>query len=115
MSGMNLTTGAALADLPHIRQSVKDILTTPIGSRVMRREYGSYIPSLIDHPANGANRLRLAAASYMAIKRWEPRIELTRVGFELGADGAATIDIEAMRVDGPSTGQSVTLSAKVFG
>lgn len=113
MSGMNLATGTALDDLPHIRQSVRDILTTPIGSRVMRREYGSYIPSLIDHPANGANRLRLAAASYIALRRWEPRITLTRIGFELGMDGAATLDIEAMRVDGPSAGQSINLATRI--
>lgn len=113
MSGMNVSDGTTLDDLAHIRQSVRDILTTPLGSRVMRREYGSLIPSLIDHPANGANRLRLAAASYMAIRRWEPRIVLTRVGFELGMDGAASIDIEAMRVDGPSIGQTVSISTGI--
>lgn len=31
MSGMNLTTGRAVADLDHLRQSIRDILTTPIG------------------------------------------------------------------------------------
>uniref|UniRef100_UPI0026076D20 ATPase domain-containing protein n=1 Tax=uncultured Sphingobium sp. TaxID=316087 RepID=UPI0026076D20 len=31
---------------------VRDILTTPIGSRLMRRDYGSLIPELIDQPAN---------------------------------------------------------------
>lgn len=29
-------------ELDHIRQSVQDILTTPIGTRIMRREYGSW-------------------------------------------------------------------------
>jgi phage baseplate assembly protein W len=114
MSGMEIDTGAALEDLPHIRQSVRDILTTPIGSRVMRREYGSHIPSLIDHPANGANRLRLTAATYAALRRWEPRIVLTRVGFEIGTDGAATLDIEAMRADGPSAGQSLELTTRLL-
>jgi len=114
MNGMSNSSGLSLGDLPHIRQSVRDILTTPIGSRVMRRDYGSFIPSLIDHPANGANRLRLAAASYAAIRRWEPRIVLTRVGFELGMDGTASIDIEAMRVDGPNAGQSINLSTQVI-
>ncbi len=115
MIGMNNASGRSLDDMPHIRQSVRDILTTPIGSRVMRREYGSYIPSLIDHPANGANRLRLAAASYAAIRKWEPRIVLTRVGFELGMDGSASIDIDAMRVDGPSAGQTISLTTQVVG
>lgn len=35
-------------ELDHIRQSVQDILTTPIGTRIMRREYGSLIYQLID-------------------------------------------------------------------
>lgn len=34
---MNRSTGAALATSAHISQSIGDILTTPIGSRVMRR------------------------------------------------------------------------------
>jgi len=113
MIGMNAGTGTTLDDLAHIRQSVRDILTTPIGSRVMRRDYGSYIPSLIDHPANGANRLRLAAASYIALRRWEPRIAITRIGFELGINGAATLGIEAMRVDGQSAGQPINLATRI--
>ena len=34
---MNRTTGTAISGLEHLRQSVGDILSTPIGSRVMRR------------------------------------------------------------------------------
>ena len=32
----------------HLNQSIADILTTPIGTRVMRPDYGSNIPRLID-------------------------------------------------------------------
>ena len=35
---MNRNTGRAVAGLEHLRQSVADILTTPVGSRVMRRD-----------------------------------------------------------------------------
>lgn len=48
--GMNRATGAAIADLDHTRQSLSDILGTPIGSRVMRRDYGSLLSDLIDQP-----------------------------------------------------------------
>jgi len=34
--GMNRETGGALTDLDHIRQSVRDILLTPVGTRLMR-------------------------------------------------------------------------------
>lgn len=39
--GMNRETGKALTGIEHIQQSIRDILVTPIGSRVMRRKYGS--------------------------------------------------------------------------
>lgn len=54
MNGMDATTGKPLSGDAHLAQSVADILTTPIGSRVMRRSYGSLIPSLIDAPINAA-------------------------------------------------------------
>ena len=47
---MSRTTGQRLEPLAHLRQSIGDILSTPIGSRVMRREYGSLVPALIDKP-----------------------------------------------------------------
>ena len=61
--GMNAESGRAISETAHILQSVRDILTTPIGTRVMRRDYGSEIFSLIDQPQHGATRLRLMAAT----------------------------------------------------
>ena len=40
MIGMDARSGAFSDDLAHLRQSIADVLTTPIGSRVQRREYG---------------------------------------------------------------------------
>ncbi|MEN1410054.1 GPW/gp25 family protein, partial [Pseudomonas aeruginosa] len=54
---MNAHTGGAIDRLAHIRQSIADILTTRIGTRVMRREYGSQLPELIDAPFNDTTRL----------------------------------------------------------
>jgi phage baseplate assembly protein W len=112
MSGMSATTGRALDDMDHIRQSVRDIITTPQGSRVARRDYGSLIPQLIDHPANPATRLRLMAASVGAIARWERRIRITRADFYVDDTGTALIDMEAVRVDGPRTGQAVSMAVR---
>jgi phage baseplate assembly protein W len=52
MIGMSAATGKALGDLSYLRQSIRDILTTPKGSRVMRRGYGSDLFELIDAPMN---------------------------------------------------------------
>lgn len=93
---MNRIDGSTLAEDRHIQQSIADILTTPIGSRIQRREYGSLLPSLIDAPATDSERLRVIAAAVIAIMRWEPRIRLNFVRFERPArDGAAELDIEA--------------------
>ncbi len=79
MNGMNRHTGAVISGIEHLKQSVRDILTTPLGSRVMRRDYGSLLPELIDQPSNAATRLRIYAASAAALMRWEPRLRLERV------------------------------------
>lgn len=113
MTGMDALTGRALGEMDHIRQSVRDILTTRIGSRVMRRDYGSVIPALIDQPGNAANLLRLRAATVMAILRWEPRIDITRVDFGLNAAGLATVAMDAVRRGGPRAGSAVSLLVNV--
>ena len=97
---MNRETGGAISQREHIAQSIADILTTRIGTRVMRREYGSLLVELLDHPFNEVTRLRVYAAITMALIRWEPRINLTRVQF-IGASlqGKSVLDLEGTVVD----------------
>ncbi|WP_172678241.1 GPW/gp25 family protein, partial [Yersinia enterocolitica] len=64
--GMNRHAGQTITDSDHISQSIADILITPVGSRVMRRTYGSLLSELIDQPQNPALRLQIMAASYSA-------------------------------------------------
>lgn len=79
MDGINATTGKRLGGIEHLRQSIRDILTTPIGSRVMRREYGSRLFQLIDAPMNRSTLLELYVATAEALDRWEPRIKVESV------------------------------------
>lgn len=108
MIGMSAATGKECGALAHIRQSIADILTTPIGSRVMRRDYGSEVPELIDQPLNGATQLRIYAATAYAIQRWEPRISLSSVQLDFNAQGSANLILE-----GIAEQQSVELSVAV--
>ncbi len=97
MIGMNATTGHAMSGLDHLRQSIKDILTTPIGSRVMRRDYGSELFNLIDHHGNKANMLRVYAATIEALLRWEPRIKPRRVQVDsIDEQGRVTLALDAI-------------------
>lgn len=108
--GMNKSTGVALTDSEHISQSITDILTTPIGSRVMRREYGSEIFKLQDAPMNGATKLRIMAATVMAIINWEPRVKVTAMNIELNYDGFVVLSVEFERQDGTRTKNSVDVN-----
>lgn len=93
-SGMHRTTGAGLSGIEHLRQSIADILTTPLGTRLQRRTYGSLLPELIDHPDNGVTRLRMMAATASALMRWEPRLRISRIQFASGpAAGQLTLEL----------------------
>lgn len=100
MIGMNSNSGRSIVGDDHLVQSIADILTTPIGTRVMRREYGSQLADLIDWPLNSATRLQAYAATAISLMRWEPRIRLSRVQLTLGdVAGQAILDIEGSLVD----------------
>jgi phage baseplate assembly protein W len=105
---MDAATGSRLDDLAHVRQSVVKILTTPIGTRVMRRDYGSLLSALIDAPLNARTRLLAMAATGTALIRWEPRIRPARI--TLAADGPTlTIELVAALKTGPSAGRPVQM------
>lgn len=94
---MNATTGQTMTGIEHLRQSIMDILTTPIGSRVMRRDYGSELFNLLDHPGNKANLLRVYAATIEALLRWEPRIRPRRVQIDsIDEQGRVTLALDAI-------------------
>lgn len=111
MSGMNAATGRKLTTKAHISQSIADILLTPVGSRVQRREYGSMLPELIDQPQSDALVLQLMAASVIAITQWEPRIKITSVVFDIkNTSGTAQLQLNAVRVD---TGMAENFSVDI--
>ena len=95
MSGMNVQTGYQVSGIEHLRQSITDILSTPIGSRVMRREYGSRLFELVDTPATRATVVDLYAATAEALAKWEPRFKLSRVQTSgITEDGKTTLTLE---------------------
>ncbi|MDO5101489.1 MAG: GPW/gp25 family protein [Lautropia sp.] len=98
MNGTDALTGRRAAGLDHLRQSIRDILTTPIGSRVMRRDYGSRLFQLVDAPMNRATLVQIYAATIEALARWEPRIRVERVVAAAAQPGRVSLDIHGVYV-----------------
>lgn len=93
MNGMDAATGQPLSGIEHLRQSLRDILTTPIGTRVMRRDYGSRLYELVDAPLNRGTIAELYAATAEAIRKWEPRFRLTSVQIASAEAGSVELDL----------------------
>lgn len=112
MLGIDATNGKALSGVAHLRQSIAVLLSTPIGSRVMRRDYGSRIFDLIDAPMNRATLLDLYAAVADAIERWEPRFRLREVLATEAQPGKVTFSLTGeLLIDG----RELTLDGIVVG
>lgn len=99
--GMNAQTGKSLDGIDHIKQSITDILATPTGTRIMRREYGSALPFLIDKPLNNATLLQCYAATAIALALYEPRIRLESVNAEIkeNTPGVMYLKLSLTRLD----------------
>lgn len=79
MIGMNRETGREITGVSHLRQSLQDLLTTRKGTRIMRAEYGSDLPELVDLPVNSELVIDIIAETAAAIEKWERRISVTEV------------------------------------
>lgn len=79
MIGMDRHTGAALSGVDHLRQSIIDILTTPLGSRRMRPAYGCQVRRFVDMPVTAGWKSSVQAEVAHALNLWEPRFKLHAV------------------------------------
>ncbi len=97
---MSRQTGLNLEkETDQIRQAIQDILTTPVGSRLMRRSYGSLLPLMIDAPFNEITRLQLYAAAATALIQWENRINLESISIQPVDQGKFVLDLSVTVVD----------------
>ncbi|MCF1457746.1 MAG: baseplate assembly protein W [Shewanella sp.] len=115
-SGMNAQTGEVLTGIPYLRQRLKDVILTPLGSVVGRRDFGSRLFQMVDHnvdagfqmdayirlaeainnPANGLDDFRL---SEMRMARMAPgHIEISLSGVYLPTGQA--IDFDGIELNG---------------
>ncbi|MGF6316492.1 GPW/gp25 family protein [Pseudomonas frederiksbergensis] len=79
MIGMDRHTGQPISGIEHLRQSVEDILSTPLLSRRERPEYGSKLRRMVDLPINEGWKSAAQAEAARALGLWEPRLKLERL------------------------------------
>ncbi|WP_324710097.1 GPW/gp25 family protein [Pseudomonas citronellolis] len=96
MIGVDRRTGQPLSGLAHLKQSIEDILTTPLGSRRMRPEYGSRLRRMVDLPVNEGWKSAVQAEVARSLGRWEPRITLQSVKVAAVVGGRITLRLQGI-------------------
>lgn len=73
---------ALIADFELINQSIRDILSTPVGTRLFLREYGSRIRECLFEPNDEVLEGLLEMCIFEAVRNWEGRTQFVKVTFE---------------------------------
>lgn len=71
-----------------VRESIRIILETEPGERVMRPRFGAGLRQFIMQPNNVATRALIQREVSASLDAWEPRISLTEVTVAAGTDPA---------------------------
>ena len=87
--GIALTTGVAELD-----ESLRMVLSTAPGERVMRPEFGCRIHEMVFDPINPTTQGAMAQAVREALARWEPRVDVERVDVVGGSADSARVELE---------------------
>jgi len=74
-----------------IEESIRIILTTSKGERVMRPDFGSDLKRLVYSPNNTATAGLAIFYVQQALKKWEPRIVLLEVDANADPDNEASL------------------------
>lgn len=81
----------------HCAQCLQTLMSTRVGTRVMRLSYGSDVPPLLDSPGNAATIALCYSAMAKAIDEWEPGFELRRMELiSAGSDGAFEFELDGI-------------------
>lgn len=107
---MSRVIGSNMSELDHIKQSIQDIISTPLGSRIMRRSYGTQLFNLIDQPTTQTLYLKIYSTIYSSILQWEHRINVSQININSLSAGQMVIDLEFTLT---KTGQAQNLNIPV--
>lgn len=98
--GMNSKTGKELSGYSHLEQSITDILSTPLGTRVMKREYGSKLHDYIDAPMTQGLTMEIFASIGESLEKWEPRFRLKKIETIKAGSGHLEITMTGLYLPG---------------
>ncbi len=92
----------------NVEQSLRLLLMTRIGERVMRAGFGSRLGELVFQPGSDQNLRTIESAVVGAIARFEPRVEVIEVRAEADVDDATRVTVAlAYRVRRTNTRESL--------
>ncbi|OYY91550.1 MAG: hypothetical protein B7Y45_03055 [Sphingomonas sp. 28-66-16] len=80
--GVARTSGA-----DKIRENIRVILATRLGERVMLRDYGTRVASLVHDPNDEALAVLIRREVQEALLAWEPRVLVTALSVDRGPSG----------------------------
>lgn len=76
---------------PNVEQSLKILLLTAVGERVMRPAFGTEAPQFVFAPGSEQYLRRLEQSIQDAVRDFEPRVDLGEVRAEAGTADAGTM------------------------
>lgn len=100
MTGTDANTGKAISGIDSLRQRIRDVVLTPLLSRVQRRNYGSCVPSLIDAPINQLNLAQIYYGVAIAVTQWIPDFNLQQVTCTNVNPGQLTLSLAGYDTEG---------------
>lgn len=92
--GVDRRGGLALArDEVDIEQALRLILSTAPGERPMRPEFGCHVHDYLFERIDAETIGHIEREIRFALDRWEPRVELKEIDFDISRAGAGTIEV----------------------
>ena len=85
---------ALAKDEQDIEQAIQLILGTAPGERPMRPEFGCGVHDFVFDSIDANTIGQMEEAIRIALERWEPRIEVSSVAFDLSQAGAGLLTID---------------------
>jgi len=100
----------------NVRESLRLILLTEPGERLMREEFGSGLRQFLFEPNTVTTRTLIRERITRAIARWEPRVQLDEVAVEAEPADARVINVTILyRLVATQTAGRIGMSLQLEG